>query len=82
MSLVRVEDDGGVRTITLNRPEKRNALTPELQDELIAAIEGAQKAGARVVLIAGEGEAFCAGLDLGALQAMNDKTAAEHTVAP
>ena len=64
MALVRVEDDGGVRTITLNRPEKRNALTPEMQDELIAALEGAEDAGARVVVIAGEGEAFCAGLDL------------------
>ena len=57
MALVRVEDDGGVRTITLNRPEKRNALTPELQEELIAAFEGAADAGTRVVVITGEGEA-------------------------
>ena len=78
MSLVRVEDEGGVRTITLNRPEKRNALTTELQEELIAAIEGAEVAGARVVVIAGEGEAFCAGLDLAVLRGMADKSAAEH----
>ena len=78
MALVRVEDDGGVRTITLNRPEKRNALTPELQDELIAAFEGAEDAGARVVVIAGEGEAFCAGLDLGVLRDMAGKSAVEH----
>lgn len=78
MSLVRVEDDGGVRTITLNRPEKRNALTPELQDELIAAMEGAEDAGARVVVIAGEGEAFCAGLDLSVLREMTGKSAEEH----
>ncbi len=64
MALVRVEDEGGVRTITLNRPEKRNALTPELQEELIAAFAGAEDVGARVVVIAGEGEAFCAGLDI------------------
>ena len=78
MALVRVEDDGGVRTITLNRPEKRNALTPELQEELTVALEGAEGAGARVVVIAGEGEAFCAGLDLGVLREMAGKSAAEH----
>jgi methylglutaconyl-CoA hydratase len=78
MSLVRVEDEGGVRTITLNRPEKRNALTPELQEELIAAIEAAEDAGARVVVLAGEGEAFCAGLDLGVLREMAGRSAEEH----
>ena len=78
MALVRVEDDGGVRTLTLNRPEKRNALTPELQEELIAAFAGAENANARVVVIAGEGEAFCAGLDLGVLREMAGKSAAEH----
>ncbi|HEY4011456.1 MAG TPA: enoyl-CoA hydratase-related protein [Acidobacteriaceae bacterium] len=78
MSLVRVEDDGGVRTVTLNRPEKRNALTPELQEELIAAFETAEEAGARVVVVAGEGEAFCAGLDLAVLREMAGKSADEH----
>src|SRR5579875_3054003 len=78
MSLVRVEDEGGVRTITLNRPEKRNALTPELQDELIAAVDGAENAAARVVVLAGEGEAFCAGLDLGVLREMGALTAEQH----
>lgn len=78
MSLVRVEDEGGVRTVTLNRPEKRNALTPELQDALVAALEDAETAGARVVVLRGEGEAFCAGLDLGALQEMTGRSAEEH----
>jgi len=80
MSLVRVEDESGVWTITLNRPEKRNALTPELQDELIVALEGAADAGARVVVIAGEGEAFCAGLDLGVLREMAGLSAEQHRV--
>jgi methylglutaconyl-CoA hydratase len=80
MSLVRVEDDGGIRTITLNRPEKRNALTPQLQDELIAAVIGAQETPARVVVIAGEGEAFCAGLDLGVLREMADKSPEDHRI--
>jgi len=80
MSLVRIEDECGVRTITLNRPEKRNALTPELQEELIAALEGAEDAGARVVVIAGEGEAFCAGLDLGVLHEMAGRSAPDHRI--
>jgi methylglutaconyl-CoA hydratase len=78
MSLVRVEDESGVRTLTLNRPEKRNALTPELQEELIAAVEGSEAAGARVVVLAGEGEAFCAGLDMSVLRDMAGKSAEEH----
>jgi methylglutaconyl-CoA hydratase len=78
MSLVRVEDEDGVRTATLNRPEKRNALTPELQEEVIQALEGAERGGARVVVLAGEGEAFCAGLDLGVLQEMIGRSKEEH----
>jgi methylglutaconyl-CoA hydratase len=77
-SLIVVEVDG-VRRITLNRPERRNAMTPEMQVELIAAMEEAAASDCRVVVFAGAGEGFCAGLDLSALQAMNDKSAAEHT---
>jgi methylglutaconyl-CoA hydratase len=74
-----VTDVDGVRTITLNRPERRNAMTPEMQGELIAAMEEAAASACRVVVFAGAGEAFCAGLDLSSLQGMNDKSAAEHT---
>jgi methylglutaconyl-CoA hydratase len=74
-----VTEDDGVRTITLNRPERRNAMTPEMQDELIAAMNEAGAGDCRVVVFAGAGEGFCAGLDLSALQGMNDKSAAEHT---
>ena len=67
-----------MRTITLNRPERRNAMTPEMQDELIAALEEAAASDCRVVVLAGAGEAFCSGLDLAVLQGMEDKSAAEH----
>ena len=76
---ILVAEDEGVRRITLNRPERRNAMTPEMQVELIAAMEEAGASNCRVVVFSGAGEAFCAGLDLSALQAMNGKTAAEHT---
>jgi methylglutaconyl-CoA hydratase len=54
-------------------------MTPEMQGELIRAMEEAAASDCRVVVFAGAGEAFCAGLDLSALQGMNDKSAAEHT---
>lgn len=75
---ILVADDGDVRTITLNRPERRNAMTPEMQAELIAAMHEAAAGPCRVVAFTGAGEAFCSGLDLAALQGMRGKTAAEH----
>jgi methylglutaconyl-CoA hydratase len=74
MSLVRIEDDGAVRTLTLNRAEKKNALTPEMQEELIAALESVAPE-TRVIVLCGEGGAFCSGLDLGVLLAMRDASA-------
>ena len=62
----------------LNRPERRNAMTPEMQTELIAAMEDAAASDCRAVVLAGAGEAFCSGLDLEVLRGMNDLGAAEH----
>ena len=81
MATVLVRDAGGVRTITLNRPERRNALTPEMQGELIAAFDDAAADDqVRVVVLAGAGEGFCAGLDLAVLQGLADKGVEEHEV--
>ena len=75
---ILVTQERSVRTITLNRPERRNAMTPEMQLELIAAMEEATASDCRVVVLAGAGEAFCSGLDLTTLQGMKEKSAAEH----
>jgi methylglutaconyl-CoA hydratase len=73
-----VTEGKSIRTITLHRPERRNAMTPEMQMELISALEDAASSSCRVLVLAGAGDAFCSGLDLSALQAMRDKSAAEH----
>jgi enoyl-CoA hydratase/carnithine racemase len=64
--LVVVTDDGPVRTVRMNRPEKKNALTLAMYDAMAEAIEGAGKdAGLRCLLIAGQPNGFCAGNDIG-----------------
>jgi enoyl-CoA hydratase/carnithine racemase len=64
--LVIVTDDGPVRTVRMNRPEKKNALTLAMYDAMAAAIEAAPKNPAlRCLLIAGAPTAFCAGNDIG-----------------
>ena len=75
---ILVTDEGFVRTIMLNRAERRNAMTPEMQEELIAAMEEAATGTCRVVVLAGAGEAFCSGLDLTYLQGAADRTAEEY----
>lgn len=63
--LILVSTDGPVTTITLNRPAKRNALSSELLAELLAAVAATERDKAqRVLILRGEGPAFCAGLDL------------------
>ena len=65
MSLVLTQVADGIATITLNRPEKLNALTPALCEELIGALRAASAdTGARAIVITGAGRAFCAGADL------------------
>jgi len=65
MSLVKVAREGAVAVVTLNRPEKRNALSLELMRELMAALRAVSGgAGARVVVLAAEGKVFSSGHDL------------------
>lgn len=75
---ILVTEEDGIETIMLNRPDRRNAMTPEMQDELIAAFERAATGHNRVVLLTGAGDAFCAGLDMVHLQTMASKSQPEH----
>ncbi|MEP2736780.1 MAG: enoyl-CoA hydratase-related protein [Erythrobacter sp.] len=61
---IRVENDGPLTTITLNRPDRLNAMPPQMADEIGEAFY--DLGDARAVLITGEGKGFCSGADLAA----------------
>lgn len=73
MTRVRLSRVEGVGRITLARPEKKNALDRQMADEIVRALEQlASEAETRVVLIDAEGDDFCAGADLDALESLLD----------
>ncbi len=79
-SEVLYQVDGGVARITLNRPEKRNALNDALVAGLKDAFQRADKDEAvRVVVLSGAGKDFCAGADLSSLQKISEASVAENT---
>ncbi|OGO37687.1 MAG: hypothetical protein A2147_01725 [Chloroflexi bacterium RBG_16_57_8] len=58
----------GIATITLNRPDKRNALTPGIREGLYASMEDASKDGqVKVIILTGTGDSFCSGADVSAM---------------
>lgn len=78
-STLHTHTDGGILTITMNRPDKRNALNPAMIDELTRALTAAGSDPAcEVILLTGAGEAFCAGLDLEHLETLGAKTPEQH----
>ena len=66
--------EAGVATITLNRPEKRNAISFELIDDLMRALGEVAKSDVIVLILTGAGKAFCSGMDLENLKALLDRT--------
>jgi enoyl-CoA hydratase/carnithine racemase len=70
---------GGVLTLTLHRPERRNAIDPELRDALAAVLDRAgTDEDVRGVVITGAAGSFCAGGDLGSFDALHDARAYRH----
>jgi len=69
-SQIRLEESDGIATITLDRPDKLNAYTTEMGDEITRAFRHLQREDAvRAVILTGSGRAFCAGVDLEHLKA-------------
>lgn len=75
---LKFDREGEIATITLTRPEKRNAISTQMIDELLEALDQAEKSAAGVVIITGSGKAFCAGLDLDGLQSLAKQSREEN----
>lgn len=71
---VQLAYDGGTATITLNRPEKRNAISFDLIDDLLRALGDVAKSDAGVLILTGAGKAFCSGMDLENLKTLLGRT--------
>jgi methylglutaconyl-CoA hydratase len=67
---LQLAQDNGIATITLNRPDKRNAISFELIDELLHALDEVAKSDAIVVILTGAGKAFSSGMDLENLKSL------------
>jgi methylglutaconyl-CoA hydratase len=70
--------DGPIVTLTLNRPEKRNAISYELIEELHLALHEVEKSPAHIMILTGAGGAFCSGMDLDNLRAITSHTEEEN----
>jgi methylglutaconyl-CoA hydratase len=71
---VLYSESQNIATITLNRPDKRNAISYELIDDLIAALKQAAGSSAQIVMLTGAGKAFCSGMDLDNLKQLTGRT--------
>ena len=75
---LQLETNHHLATITLNRPDKRNALSTQMIGEIQSALDDIEKTQTRVVILTGVGKAFCAGIDLDYLNAIGKQSAAEN----
>jgi methylglutaconyl-CoA hydratase len=70
--------DGALAVITLNRPEKRNAISYELIEDVLCALDEVAISSAQVLILTGSGKAFCSGMDLDNLRSITGRTAEEN----
>ena len=77
-STLKLHNSGDIATITLRRPEKRNAISTEMTSDLMNAFGEIEASSARVAILTGEGKAFCSGIDLAALQAIATQSPLEN----
>jgi methylglutaconyl-CoA hydratase len=66
--------DSNIATLTLNRPDKRNAVSYELIADLIRALEEVRNSSAGILILTGAGKAFCSGMDLDTLKGLIGRT--------
>jgi methylglutaconyl-CoA hydratase len=71
---VQLAFEGRLATLTLNRPEKRNAISFDLIDDLVRALEEVAASDAIALIVTGAGKAFCSGMDLDNLKSLLGRT--------
>jgi methylglutaconyl-CoA hydratase len=71
---IQLAIDSSVATVTLNRPDKRNAISYELIEDLLSALDEVAKSSAQVLILTGAGKAFCSGMDLDNLKALTGRS--------
>ncbi len=71
---IEVHQADGIAILNLNRPDKRNAISYELIDDLIRGLEEVSNSSARVLILTGAGKAFCSGMDLDNLKDLIGRT--------
>lgn len=77
-STLTLTHEGALALITLNRPEKRNAISYELIDDVLQALGEVEQSPAQIVILSGFGKAFCSGMDLDNLRSITSRTAEEN----
>jgi methylglutaconyl-CoA hydratase len=71
---LHLAQEHGIATLTLNRPDKRNAISYALIEELLGALDELAASEAQVLIVTGAGTAFCSGMDLDDLRALPGRT--------
>jgi methylglutaconyl-CoA hydratase len=77
-STLTLSYEGALALITLNRPDKRNAISYELIDELLRVLAEVQESKASILILTGAGKAFCSGMDLDNLRAITSRSEEEN----
>jgi methylglutaconyl-CoA hydratase len=75
---IQIAYDSGIATITLNRPEKRNAISFELIDDLLRALKEVEASGSTVLILTGAGKAFSSGMDLDNLKQLLGRSSEQN----
>jgi methylglutaconyl-CoA hydratase len=70
--------EASIATITLNRPDKRNAISTQMIEELLSVLNEIEVTPARVVILTGTGSAFCSGMDLDGLRGLAQQSPAQN----
>ena len=79
--MIKFQLQDEIAILTLNRPEKRNAINPEMAKEIVSKLDEIKNdASIKILIITGEGKSFCAGADLEYLKLLKNKTVRENEI--